>query len=700
MRIEAVRRMSCRNAGSTSEDRIGRDALGFYHEKKGARRAVNHVFMQKNPGFLTLYTMIKDALLSKVGVVKVWFEKTTREDRETYEGLSDELFTMLSADPQVEVVEHTETPSIDVMTGAPIALHDAVVVRRKEIGSTRVMAVPPEEFMISRKARNLREATFCAHRVFRTQAELIEQGFDRAQVESLPTKTYTETTEETARNTVEGSQIRGDTTNTEARLVEVIENYVKCDYEGDGVLRCYKVTTAGGDGQILQKGKKSDIECVDRMPFAAMTPIIMTHRFYGRSIADLMIEIQRINTALLRSMLDSAYLASNQRYEVSEAHASERTLDDLLANRPGGIVRVRQPGGINPLMNSDLGPHIFPLMQYIDQRGEQRTGLNKQGKALDANALQNQSATAASLEYSVAQARVKLIARIFAETGIRDVMSLLHETLMKHSMEPDNVKLRNKWVTVDPREWARRDDMTIMVGLGSGGKNEQMAHLSMIASAQEKIMMAPPLQGLVKPQNVYNLVKRMAEVAGYKNAEEFFTPVDPNQPPAPPPPDPKLQIAQMQAQQDAQSMQMKAQLDQQKAQQDAQMQAVQMQRQAAVEQAQAQADIQTQRDKANTEMSLAQQKFEFDKQLKLMDFQMKQQEREAQAAQQAQAAPAAQQQDVVGPIAHLVTGLGEQLAKHHAAHSQMVVEAINAANGPKRVIRDEAGRVVGTAPAN
>jgi hypothetical protein len=145
-----------------SEDVVKFNAVGPEDEAQAEQETdyVNHVFMQKNPGFLTLYTMVKDALLSKVGVVKVWPEKTTREDRETYEGLSDELFTMLSADPQVEVVEHTESPSIDVMTGAPITLHDVVVVKRKDIGQTRVEAVPPEEFMISRKARNLRDATY------------------------------------------------------------------------------------------------------------------------------------------------------------------------------------------------------------------------------------------------------------------------------------------------------------------------------------------------------------------------------------------------------------------------------------------------------------------------------------------------------------------------------------------------------------
>jgi TolA-binding protein len=270
---------------------------------------------------------------------------------------------------------------------------------------------------------------------------------------------------------------------------------------------------------------------------------------------------------------------------------------------------------------------------------------------------------------------------------------LLHETLHEARDGAGQRQAPQQVGDVDPREWSRRDDMTVMVGLGSGGKSEQMAHLSMIANAQEKIMMAPPLQGLVKPANVYNLVKRMAEVSGYKNAEEFFTPVDPNAPPPAPPPDPKIQIAQMQAQQEQQAMQMQAQLDQQKAERDAQLQVVQMQRQAQVEQAQAQADIETQRAKATTEMQLAQQRFELDRQLKVMDFALK-----AHAASQpttdaqgntVPGAPPVDMEKLMGHFGPPQNQHHEVMAAIHGLHQ--------AVKGGKRVVRGPDNRAVGVA---
>jgi hypothetical protein len=181
-------------------------------------------------------------------------------------------------------------------------------------------------------------------------------------------------------------------------------------------------------------------------------------------------DIQRIKTALLRGVLDNSYMVNNPRTEVSESHASDNTLDDLLVARPNGIVRTKQPGGLNVLSILPIADKIFPVMEYMDATREWRTGVTRQGQGIDANALQNQSATAVNQAFTAAQARMKLIARIFAETGIRDLFQLLHATIRKHGSEKQTVQLRNKWVEVNPRDWKKRNDMTISVGLGTGDK--------------------------------------------------------------------------------------------------------------------------------------------------------------------------------------------------------------------------------------
>jgi hypothetical protein len=552
---------------------------------------VNHVFMQQNPGFLVLYSFIKDALLSKVGVVKVWWECREEVERETYLDQPDDAFALIVSQPGVEVVEHTErdapllASSESVMAGHSASedareraynpaihllakkmdlrvkpagdefgpegsrpphpkLHDVTIEIRRRRECARVEGVTPEEFGISRRARSIKDTDYCFHDVFRTESQLIAQGYDREQVKKLPSYTLAHTIEEQARDTVNESTLRqgDDGLNTSSRLIRITEHYVRMDYEGNDEAALYRCTSAGEEGVLLLRDGEPDVVREDIIPFAAMTPVIVTHRFFGRSIADLVMDIQRIKTALLRALLDNAYLANNPRTEVPESHATETTLDDLLVSRPGGIVRTKMPGGLSVIEHPDIGNHVFPLLQYQDATREWRTGVSRQGQGVDPNALQNQVATIANQMFNASQAKVKLIARIFAETGIRDLFSLLHMTIRKNGSQAQTVRLRNQWVTVDPRDWKARADMTINVGLGTGSKSEQLAHLQLIIGAQKEAIAA----GLVSAKNLFHSAKELVKLAGHKNVDAFFTPpgapADPNDPasaPIAPPADPK-----------------------------------------------------------------------------------------------------------------------------------------------------------------
>ena len=627
---------------------------------------VNHVFMQQNPGFLVLYSFIKDALLSKVGIVKVWWETREVCERETYLDQPADAFALIVADPAVEVVAHTEHAATALAAraglpapalgeaGSPEVLHDVTVQTRRACECARVEGVPPEEFGIARHARSIRDADYCFHDVLRSEAKLIEQGYDREQVRRLPSRAATGTIEARARDTVDESALgRGDDGgDTAGRLIRITEHYVRMDYEGTGKPALYRVTTAGDDGEVLARDGEPDVIREDAIPFAAMTPVIVTHRFFGRSIADLVMDIQRIKTALLRALLDNAYLANNPRTEVAESHATETTLDDLLVSRPGGIVRTKLPGGLGVIRHPDIGGHVFPLLQYQDAAREWRTGVSRQGQGLDPNALQNQVATIANQMFNAAQARAKLIARIFAETGIRDLFALLHMAIRKNGSRAQTVRLRNRWVTVDPRDWKSRNDMTINVGLGTGGKTEQLAHLNMIIGAQERAVAA----GLVSPKNLYNSAKELTKLAGHKNADMFFTapgtPPDPNDPtaaPIQPPADPKL---------------------------------MQLERQAQIEKLQAEADIATQTRKTQAELALNERKFELEKELKLLDAQIRREQHE---------------QGMTQSMAKALIAGGEPGPDGQATEHPMLRTAtellgeLKRANAPRRVVRDEHG---------
>jgi hypothetical protein len=454
--------------------------------------------------------------------------------------------------------------------GAAVApkFHDVVVMRKKHVERACVMGVPPEEFGISRFARNLRDAGYCFHEVLKREEDAIAEGYDSDQIKGIPTYAMLTNTEELARDTVDEHLAAGgdEGVNEANRQIKITEHYVRMDYENNDKPKLYMVTTGGDQGEVLKKDGKPQIVEVDEMPFAAMTPVIVTHRFFGRSIADLVMDIQRVKTAILRGILDNVYLANNPRVEVSEAHASDTTLDDLLVSRPGGIVRTKMPGGVNWQEVPNIAAGAFPVIEYMDSQREWRTGVSHVSQGLDANALQNQSATAAAQIYSAAQARMKLIARIFAETGVRDLFSLLHGVIRRNGSQAQTIRLRNKWVPVDPRDWKRRDDMTINVGLGSGGRAQQVQELTVLINAQ-KDALAGGLTNIVTPANLYNASQELARAIGRKDGEQFFT--DPATQPAPQaPPDPKLiqiqnqkELAQQKAQADQQHQLTKAQAD-------------------------------------------------------------------------------------------------------------------------------------------
>jgi hypothetical protein len=581
---------------------------------------VNHVFMQKNTGFLILYTFIKDALLSKTGIVKVWSEEEENETKQTYLDQPEDMASLIVANPEFEVVAHTEHDG----------LHDITVVQRKTTKCHKVAAVPPEEFGISRNARSIRDAGYVFHEVERTESDLIAEGYDAEQIRDLPSYSSIANGERWARDSVEeGEWQRGDDgVNRANRLIKVTEHYVRMDYEGAGRAKLYRVTTGGEAGDILTKRGEPQVIELSRIPMAAMAPIIITHRFFGRSVADLVMDIQRIKTALLRGMLDSSYLSVNPRVEIAESHATETTLDDILTMRPGMPIRTKQPGGLNWQQVPFVGADMLPIIQFMDTTREWRTGVSRQGQGLDPNALQNQVATIANQMFNAAQAKVKLIARIFAETGIRDLFSLLHAEIRENGDAAQTIRLRNQWVAVDPADWRERNDLTINVGLGHGSKAEQLAHLQMIIGAQKDAIAA----GMVSPKNLYESAKQLVRLAGYKDPDSYFTAPgrapDPNDPASAaiaPPGDSKVQ-----------ELQLKAQLEQKVAENKAQ-----------IEQIQAQADIATQDRKTQAEMALMEKKFALESQIALIEAQIKRDEHQfnMQAKQQSHDAEMARAHD-------------------------------------------------------
>ena len=522
----------------------------------------NYVFFRENDGFKLLYDVMKDALLSKTGIFMIVWEDTEETKKESYEGLNDEEFQLLLMDEEVEVVEHTaisgmveveaEIPEMDSglnpeMQMPQPTIHNVTVHKTETGGKVDIQSVAPEEFYISRNARTIEDASFVCHRTSYTVSQLIEMGFDDAdEYTSDDTQRFNQ--ESDARNFADDSlaSLPDDETDASTREIWIDEAYIRCDWDGDGISELRKVWKTG-DRIILN-------EEVDRVPFATICPLPMPHKFYGLSLADIVMDIQLIKSTLWRNILDNIYHLNNGRFECLDGKVN---MDDMLTNRPAGVVRVKEVGAVKRLDTPDIGKAPYEMLNYIDQVRDGRTGITKFNQGLDANVLQQSTATAFMQQLQSSQARIELIARNFAETGIKQAFLMIYELLQKHSDKSKMVKLRNEFIPVDPRGWSHKADFTVRVGLGNGNREQNMVHLQALAQMQEKIVALGGMGLLVTPKNIFNTIKEIGMNMGLKNIEDFLTDPQDNMPPQQD--NSKAQVEQMKAQVDMQKLQLEAQ---------------------------------------------------------------------------------------------------------------------------------------------
>ena len=519
---------------------------------EGAKQATsyaNYVLNCQNNGFVVLHNFFKDALLQKIGVVKVYYDETEEAQEEEYTGLSDDELTLLLQDPNVEIVsQNTEEygeESIDEM-GMPVSdysvSHDVVVKRMSYGGMIKIDNIPPEEFLVSKRASSIEDADFVAHRTTMKVSDLIQMGYDRKTVEKYAGHTELESSSETTNRfeDIENSSTT-DSRDMSMRDVLVVESYIKSDYDGDGIAELRRVVTLGSGYEVVEN------ETFDHVPFACLSPILMPHRLVGRSIAELIMDLQLIKSTVMRQLLDNIYLTNNARIAVVEGQVN---LDDLLNSKAGGIIRMRQPNSVQVLQPPLVGQNAFSLLQYLDEIKEQRTGLSKASMGLDADALQSTTATAVAAQMSAAQGKIEMIARVFAETGVKQMFRLVLTLCLHHGKKEQMIRLNNKFVPIDPSNWKHEYDLTVNVGLGSGQTNEKMAFLAQMAQKQEQILLQMGAENpLVDMQQYRNTLAELASMAGFKDATRFFknpedTPPKPQQPPPPSEAEMKMQFEQ------------------------------------------------------------------------------------------------------------------------------------------------------------
>ena len=569
---------------------------------------IAHIFYRKNNGFTTMHDAIKSALLFRMGVIKVYCDKRWEHRESSYEGLSPQEAQALQDDPSIEVTGQEDRGD------GTLVVHTRQSEQHREF---KCEGVPPEEIRISRDCRSVEDVRFIAHVVQRTRSDLLSEGWPEEELDKLVGDSSAEgDAERFTRHAADGGwTTQMDDGDDSQGMITVTEAYIRVDCDGDGIAEFRRVVKAGK--YIHSK------DVTDDHPFALFTPILMPYKVIGLSFYDLVEDLQRIFTALDRQLLDNAYLANNPRMGVVENMVN---LDDLLNPVIGGMIRMKGEGAVQPIVTPFVGNQILEVRQHFGQVHDTRSGVTEMNSALNSESLAKGNIGSEGVGQLITQGqqRIELVARVFAEVGVKRTWRLLLKLVTQYQDRPSQMKVNGKWLAVDPRAWKNGYDMTVSVGVGTSGRTQKMQGLQMIGQAQ----MQAHQVGAVSPENAYNLCVDLAKAAGERQTERYFTKPDPNPQPSGPPESVQVEQLRQQGAQTLEQMrqQMTGQLEAMKSQDAAHQREVQAQVTVQVEQAkqesqaqqtQHQNELEAQRDHLKLQNDMALEQFKTEKAMEL-----------------------------------------------------------------------------------
>ena len=521
---------------------------------------INNLILEQQPNFFTtLMTVFKDALIRRTGVLKYWWEESEIVNTSKFTGLDEQQAQILAGEEDVEEVEMESSGQ----TPEGVPLYDVSLKRRIKEGQIRIEALPPEEFLISRVAKTVDSADIVSHRSYKTISELVSMGFDREVIEEHSgIEEGFSNNEEFVNRHADNATRHQNNMEPASRKVLYCESFVRIDRDQDNYSELLKVCTIGSSHNIV------NVMPCDYIPFVSFTPDPTPHSWDGASITDIVADIQRIKSAILRNVMDSLVMAVSPRMVVQEGQVN---MKDVLNTEVGSIIRARGgPASVTQLDTPFLGQPALGVMGMLDEIKASRTGITKISQGLDVESLTSTARVGIDASVKSAQAHIELIARIFAETSLKPLYKGILHLVVKYQDRAKMARLNNQWVPIDPRYWDSDMDITVDIPLGAGSDMEKMQFLTTIAQKQETMLQQfGPENPIVSLKNYHATLSRMIELAGFQDPSVFFG--DPAQyqapPPEPPQPTPEEQYIQIQgqkAQADAQNDAAKLELEREK----------------------------------------------------------------------------------------------------------------------------------------
>lgn len=509
-----------------SGDRVAEYDPQTPQDEQAAKQAtdyVNYIFLRECEGYRLLRDAIEESLKLGNGIIKHWWDPSVTYEVTDHRGLTEGQFLFLLQQEGVTPLQHTARPTgeIDPMTGAPVVLHDVKLRRAVRSGRLRIECIPPEEFLIERHAKSIEDATFVAHRVLRTRASLIAEGYARDQVMALGKSSDTEDEDEyLSRWNDLNSRRRGEQMDPMMEEVQIYECYLRTDFDGDDYPEWRRVVMAGtGKSDILANEEWGD----EDVPFSDLCPIPQPHRWDGLSMYDVLRDVQRVKTVLMRQTLDNLYAVNKPQREVVAGQVEN--LDELYNPTFNGVVTVKSPGAVRDMAVPFVAASSFQMLSYMDDLAEKRSGVSRMSMSLDPAALQNQTAAAVSAAQTAAYAKTELYARNIAD-GLRRMFRIILRLIIANQDKARMIRLRDDWVEMDPTVWDAKMDVSVSVGLGSGSRDRDMALLGQILQQQKEIIsLAGPENPIAGVDKVVRTLRQMVEVSGIKNSDSYFSEV-------------------------------------------------------------------------------------------------------------------------------------------------------------------------------
>jgi hypothetical protein len=586
-------------------------------DEEGSEQAtdyVNHVVVPECGAEQAIHDAVFDALLVKTGMLKWTAYK--RKQSKVYEFTNQPSTSLLGLEGEdgIAILDRVDRPENDqaILEQDPEAhRHDFKLRRIEEQIDIRLEAIPRGSFLIYPGAVGIEDSPIVGERQIVTRSELVSRGYDRDDVASIAAHEGSDDAFEDgiARQGHDWTDIKASTSKA-MQDVLIYEVYVRLDQDGDGIAELYKICFA--QAGVDEEGKHLILamEAVDEAPYAEVVAEREAHQFEGHSIAEDVMDIQRIKTALQRALLDNIYWQNNQQPAIDPSKLTESGLEAVYNPAFGKPITLKNGANMQDAVQWNQVPfiaaNIYPMMEYLDNVVRDRTGITDQSGGLDPEAFQGMTATSVQLMSESGIAQAEMIIRSLARGGIRKAFKGLLKLVIAHADQPRTVRLRGEWVEYDPRHWNVDMDCTVNVGLGAGSKERDLAVLQLILGLQKELLASiGPDNPFVKPNQLYNVLEKITETAGFPSADPYFTQPNPQEIAA------KMQEGQGPSEAEK-KVQMQMQLEQLKAQAKTQIEQAQMQADIQVKQAELEKDTQLQILKADQAREIAVMQGELD----------------------------------------------------------------------------------------